>query len=656
MDAQARSVGRPSLYHFFSRLSLRAKGVAVLALPVTALFVSLFSIFWVESLARDADLTLVRAYDTRAELLQLEVFLLDASRAARDRRDFTRTGLAIAQSLSHLETLAAADPPTSATLREVRAAVENEMRLLDSLRDQSDPAARGALEEQAKFALTHFQAGLGLVSQSQDLRLFRARYNRDVARQRLFRIVLGCAVLGPLGALLVHLLIAGRLVDRLDVVRENARRLAHGLPLEPLSIGSDEVASVDRQLQDAAVLLEVRERAILGSERRHRDLFDRAPVPYEETDTYGVIHRVNQAACNLLKCPSDRVLGRSAWDFLPPAGQESFRAAMLSRIATGSEAAPFECDYVLEDGSRITVEIRESLMHDENGGITGVCRSVQDVTERNLAAMAARKVSQFAMELALKNEQLAQALDAARSATEAKSRFLAGVSHELRTPLNGIIGFSEILYDGRVGPISEEHREIMGDILSSARHLLGLISGILDLSKVEAGKLEFHPESCSIAVLVEEVRDVIRPLAERKSIQVATNVPGSLQCVIDPSRFKQVLYNYLSNAVKFTPEDGCVHLRVEPEGESSFRLEVEDNGIGISETEIPLLFQDFQQLPYGRKAGQGTGLGLALTRRIVEAQGGSVGVHSAPGQGSVFSAVLPVLAPGSAALAAAKVY
>jgi signal transduction histidine kinase len=196
----------------------------------------------------------------------------------------------------------------------------------------------------------------------------------------------------------------------------------------------------------------------------------------------------------------------------------------------------------------------------------------------------------------------------------------------------------------------------MGDILSSARHLLGLISGILDLSKVEAGKLEFHPEPCAIAVLVEEVGDVIRTLAERKSIQLSSVVSADLEGVLDPGRFKQVLYNYLSNAVKFTPNGGSVEVRVNAGEENSFRVEVEDNGLGISPEEIPLLFRDFQQLPYGRKAGQGTGLGLALTRHIVEAQGGSVGVRSTPGQGSVFSAILPLRASAPVALAAAKVY
>jgi signal transduction histidine kinase len=289
------------------------------------------------------------------------------------------------------------------------------------------------------------------------------------------------------------------------------------------------------------------------------------------------------------------------------------------------------------------VEVRENLIRGDHDEVTGVVRSLLDVTERNLAAVAARKVSQYAMELRNKNEQLARALEAARLATEAKSRFLAGVSHELRTPLNGIIGFSELMYDGKLGPVSEDFKDVLSDILTSARHLLQLINDILDLSKVEAGRMEFRPEPCRIEMLVYEVRDVVRPLAERKRIDLSLDLAPNLTAVIDPGRFKQVLYNYLSNAVKFTPEDGRVRVRVSRDQNSSFRLEVEDTGIGISPEEISKLFQEFQQLPNSRKAEQGTGLGLALTRHIVEAQGGSVSVRSTPGSGSVFAALFPLV-------------
>jgi PAS domain S-box-containing protein len=486
------------------------------------------------------------------------------------------------------------------------------------------------------------QARMAVLNQVQDLRLFRARYNHDAARQRLFRIVLVAGIIGPLGGLFMHLLIAGRLVKRLQGVQEQARRLAHGLPLEPIRKSSDEIGTLAQQLEDASFLMRGRERELRESERRYRDLFDRAPIPYEETDAEGRVRRFNQEVCNLLRSTPDRVLGRFAWDFVAPGQKEAFQAAMLDRLANGKETGPLECDYVLEDGTTLRIEVRESLIHNDAGEVTGVCRSLLDVTERNLAVVAARKVAQYAMELRNKNEQLAHALDAARSATEAKSRFLASVSHELRTPLNGIIGFSELMYDGKLGPVPVEQREIIGDILTSARHLLQLISDILDVSKVEAGKMEFHPEPGRIDLLVNEVRDVVRPLAERKNLRVDTSVPEGLTGVLDRSRLKQVLYNYLSNAVKFTPSGGHVKLRVNIDGNSDLRVEVEDNGTGIPPEEMPLLFKEFQQLPNSRRAEQGTGLGLALTRLIVEAQGGSVGVRSAPGKGSTFSAVLPL--------------
>jgi signal transduction histidine kinase len=246
------------------------------------------------------------------------------------------------------------------------------------------------------------------------------------------------------------------------------------------------------------------------------------------------------------------------------------------------------------------------------------------------------------MELRNRNEQLGRALDAAGAATAAKSRFFAGVSHELRTPLNGIIGFSELMHDGKLGSVGEEQRECLADILASARHLLGLINEILDLAKAEAAKMEFRPARCDIEALVNEVRGVVRSLADQKNITLLADVPPGFTAVTDPGRFKQILYNYLSNAVKFTPEGGSVTARVAAEPDNMFRLDVEDTGIGIPGDQIPLLFQEFQQLPNARKAGPGAGLGLALTKHIVEAQGGRVEVRSAPGKGSVFSAHLPL--------------
>lgn len=624
-----------------------------MAFPLAALFAALFAINWVEGDVRLADEVVAHFYDVRGELVELHSSLLTAETAvsgylATGRDQFRQTfdsarGYAT-RALNNLAALVGNEQAGAAELREIGRLSGEELRVLAGLREQapSQGGSRAPWPDREKALMADIEARVTLLYEDEERQLTKARYDRDVKRRRLFQTVMLCGVLGPLGALFVHLFVAGRLVRRIRGVEENARRLAHGLPLEPLPPGADEISALARQLDDAARLLREREHRLRESECRYRDLFDQAPIPYEETDRDGTIQRFNQAVCGLLRCSPDQIVGRRAFDFAAPDQQETLWAAMIERIASGTETEPFQCDYLLEDGFRISVEVHENLIRNGGGEVTGVRRSLLDVTERNLAAMAARKVEQYAMELHNKNEQLAAALAAARSATAAKSRFLAGVSHELRTPLNGIIGFSELMYDGKVGPVSDTQRDGLADILASARHLLRLINDILDLSKVEAGKMEFHPEQCRIQTLVEEVRDVLRPLADKKGLAISTEVAPDLAAVIDPSRFKQVLYNYLSNAVKFTPPGGSIRLRVAPEEHSCFRLEVEDTGVGIPPEEISRLFQEFQQLPNSRRAEQGTGLGLALTRRIVEAQGGTVAVRSKLGSGSVFTATLPL--------------
>jgi len=228
-------------------------------------------------------------------------------------------------------------------------------------------------------------------------------------------------------------------------------------------------------------------------------------------------------------------------------------------------------------------------------------------------------------------------------ANDAKSRFLAGMSHELRTPLNGIIGFAELMHDGKVGPLSDQHHEFMGDILASGRHLLRLINDVLDRSKVEAGRLEFDRQQVELTPLVSDILATLRPLATDNAITVTSEIAPEFGVVcLDPARFRQILLNYVSNAVKFTEPGGSVWVRLSPGEDGDLRLEVEDTGVGIAPGEIATLFTEFGQLGPGRgTATPGTGLGLALTKLLVEAQGGAVWVRSEPGVGSVFGAKLP---------------
>ena len=241
------------------------------------------------------------------------------------------------------------------------------------------------------------------------------------------------------------------------------------------------------------------------------------------------------------------------------------------------------------------------------------------------------------------NLQLEEQYHRAQAASRMKSIFLANMSHELRTPLTAVIGFAELLVDGKVGPLAPQQLDFTRDILANGKHLLSLINDVLDLARVESGSMAFHPERLCLPDLIRETLAGFRLQASERNITLTTDVQMSaIEVFLDPRKLKQVLLNYVSNALKFTPSGGRVTVHARFEEGSTFRLEVEDTGMGIAARDIGRLFQDFQQLGGGLSQDvQGTGLGLALTKRLVEAQGGKVGVVSQSGQGSRFYADLP---------------
>ncbi|MGH7872932.1 MAG: ATP-binding response regulator, partial [Candidatus Binatia bacterium] len=196
---------------------------------------------------------------------------------------------------------------------------------------------------------------------------------------------------------------------------------------------------------------------------------------------------------------------------------------------------------------------------------------------------------------------------------------------------------------GKVGAVSPEHKEYLGDILASGRHLLELINDVLDLAKVESGNIQFNFEPVELTPLVQQVCQILQSLAAGRHQSLDLKIADEVEhVVIDSAKFKQILYNYVSNAIKFTDEGGRISIRALAEDRGFFRIEVEDTGIGIAPEKIAELFGEFKQLEPGlSKRHQGTGLGLALTKKFIEAQGGRVGVRSVVGQGSVFFAILP---------------
>ncbi len=226
-------------------------------------------------------------------------------------------------------------------------------------------------------------------------------------------------------------------------------------------------------------------------------------------------------------------------------------------------------------------------------------------------------------------------------ANQHKSAFLAQMSHELRTPLNAVNGFSEVLLERMFGELNEKQDEYLHDILSSGRHLLALINDILDLAKVEAGGMELEVELVALRPLLESGLSVVRERAARRGIALTLALGDGVELVeADPLRLKQAVFNLLANAVKFTPDGGRVTVGAETDRET-VRIDVQDTGIGIAPEDLERIFEEFQQA--GAAPGtEGTGLGLALTRRFVELHGGRVEVESIPGAGSRFRIVLPL--------------
>ena len=247
-------------------------------------------------------------------------------------------------------------------------------------------------------------------------------------------------------------------------------------------------------------------------------------------------------------------------------------------------------------------------------------------------------------EIAIQAHELEVANSQIRDISRLKSEFLANMSHELRTPLNAILGFSEILKDNLAGELSPEQRqECLENIHTSGRHLLELVNDVLDLSKIEAGRMELAYDTFRVASAFHEVRNVIRSLSERRGLTLTDDIePEDLEVRADKSKLKQVLYNLLSNAIKFTPPGGRVWVRARAV-DVDLIVEVGDTGVGIAPRDQELVFTEFYQVDNEiTRQHQGTGLGLSLTRRIVQLHGGTITVESEPGRGSVFTLRLPV--------------
>lgn len=379
-------------------------------------------------------------------------------------------------------------------------------------------------------------------------------------------------------------------------------------------------------------------------ESRFRKLLEAAPDAILEVNPEGKIMLLNEAAERMFVYSRGELMGLNVEILVPAAmrgGHSKHRASYASHPKTRPMGTGLELQGQRKDGSLFPVEI--SLSPNWIDGSLHVIASVRDITERKQVEDRIRALrEQYTAELTAKNEQLEARSKEAEKANRLKNEFLASMSHELRTPLHTIIGFSELLTEQLEGTLNEKQQRFVGHILQDARHLLELINEILDISKIESGRIALKYEEFDFDHCINEVLAGIRQHAVAKNIQLENRNSFKASLYADRVRIKEIFYNLLNNAVKFTPESGKVWIESTAD-ERFLEVLVCDTGIGIPENEGSAIFDKFYQVENATGQGrEGTGLGLAITKHLVELHQGSISVESRLGQGSKFKVSFPL--------------
>ncbi len=377
------------------------------------------------------------------------------------------------------------------------------------------------------------------------------------------------------------------------------------------------------------------------------------------TDNDGRIVEFSQGGERILGYARQEIIGRNASDFYADRAE---REKVLDVLRSRGAVCNHETRLVRKDGTPVDISLTISRLTDKTGRVVGTVGVSKDITEekRLRNELHARNEELKSLNLKLEDKVLERTRELEKinrelaKANQIKARFISNMSHELRTPLNSILGFSDILLENTFGELNERQKRHVSNISASGKHLLQLISNILDLAKIEAGRIELFPEEFRIPEAVDEVVMIMNSLAAKKSITIKADLPGADLFTADKVKFKQILYNLVSNAIKFSPEGGRVDIIAEMfrnrggmlpwamEGQALLKVSVRDRGIGIKEEDLERIFEEFEQAdPSMSRNYQGTGLGLALTRRLVDLHGGRISVSSTYGEGSEFVFYLP---------------
>ena len=611
-------------------LPLRGKALVVISLPLVILLLSLVLIYITERQTARAEEDVRRVLLVQGDIQAVHTLLAEAAASVRGylltrREDFLPSYLKarplIESALRRLDSNVR-DKRVREQLEAIRPLIDSKVEgLVEMLKDRNaKPETITTILINNKHILDELRERITTMRTLEDTLLAERTAAAASTRQRLLLSTWLAAICGLFGAIVAVLFLSKGIVARVQQVQGNAQRLALGQPLLPQPPENDEIGQLGTRLVEAGLLLAERERALRENEERLRLIIDGVKdYGIFALDTQGYVTSWNAGAERIKGYTEQEIIGQHFSVFYLPQDCPQ-HPEMALREATRDGHYMEEAWRCRKDGSHFWASVVITAQYDSSGALRGFSKITRDITDRRAAEMALRT-----------------AREEAERASRAKSEFLSRMSHELRTPLNSILGFAQLL--DMDAPSAQKSQ--IGHILRAGQHLLTLINEVLDIAKIEAGRLPLNVESVPLVVVLQEALTLVSPMAADAGIRLVElpALAADSGIVADRQRLVQVLLNLLSNAIKYNRPQGQVHIDVKVH-QQRIAVSVSDTGKGIAADRLEQLFKPFERLETDPNV-EGTGLGLALSKSLLEMMNGSLTVQSQAGEGSSFTLELP---------------
>lgn len=623
-------------------LGLGAKGALVLAIPLVMLLVLTAVFLLLSGAVGRTHRAVVRSAQVDQGVRQVLTLALEAETGVRGylltgnpayRRPYQVAVTQLPAALSQLGGLAkGGNLEERLVLDRVVPEVHADLAVLGALSNMPIrspmPAAEARLVAQDKASMDRIRLQLQMLSADDATLAAAGQANAAAASRHLRNVTLATALVGLVGGLFAIWAFTHGLARRVGAIEANADLLAMGTELEPIEPAGDEIGRLSDALFRASSLLAAREATLLA-------LFATSPDPILMLSADHRVLFASHALEAVVGHSPGEWEGRRLVDMVHPQDLERLEHELGMMGRRPADRMSVTARFAHANGSWIVADLHGQTMAPQHGNKEGTVVVMRDFTQRHQL-----------------EEGLRAAKAAAEEANRAKSDFLSRMSHELRTPLNAVLGFAQLLELDSPGPAQLES---IHQIVRGGRHLLDLINEVLDISRIEAGRMPLSPEPVEVFGVIVEVVDLVRPLAEAAGVVItARDCEVDTRVIADRQRLKQVLLNLAANAIKYNHRGGSVVIGMKKMPNGGVRTEVVDTGRGIPPEKFDDIFTPFERLGAERSGIEGTGVGLALSRKLVEMMEGKLRVESAVGEGSTFSVELPLARSIAAPLPAAR--